>query len=470
MSANPPIRPKDRDRLMQALSAGVVPSIGQHHIAVGRNKELDALLRNIMRVADGGSSFTLVTGEYGSGKTFFVELVNAIALEKKLVATRADLDPQRRLHATQGQARSLYRELMRNISTRAKPEGEALASIVEKFVGSARSEAREANETVESVIHRKLDELKQLTNGYDFADVIAAYCRGHNEGSEQLKSDALRWLRGEFNTKSDARRALGVGSIVDDDNVYDQLKLMARFVRLAGYAGLWCGFDECVILYKMKSPQARDMNYEQILRMLNDSLQGNTVGLGLVLSGTPEFLMDPRRGLYSYGALQLRLTQNKFATGALVDYSGPVLRLSALTPEDFFVLLQKIRHVHASGVSESYLLPDDGIVAFMEHASKRVGDSYFRTPRTTITSFIQLLAVLEQNRDAKWQDLLGAVEVARDTGGEDERRQEEDANGDGPAPSTTVAGAAVQTTTAPSTPNLFPTAEAEDDAFASFKL
>ena len=470
MSANPPIRPRDRDRLMQALSAGVVPSIGQHHIAVGRAKELDAAVRNILRVADGGSSFTLVSGEYGSGKTFYLELVNAIALEKKLVVTRADLDPQRRLYATQGQARSLYRELMRNISTRAKPEGEALASIVEKFVGSAKSEAREAAASVESVIHRKLDELKQLTNGYDFADVIAAYCRGHDEGNEQLKSDAMRWLRGEFNTRTDARRALGVGSIVDDDTVYDQLKLMARFVRLAGYAGLWCGFDECVILYKMKSPQARDMNYEQILRMLNDSLQGNTVGLGLVLSGTPEFLMDPRRGLYSYGALHLRLTQNKFATGTYVDYSGPVLRLSALTPEDFFVLLQKIRHVHAAGVPEAYLLPDEGIVAFMEHASKRVGDSYFRTPRTTITSFIHLLAVLEQNREAKWQDLLGAVEVARDTGGDEERRLEEDENGNEPATNTSDGRTPAKANEAHSTPSLFPVAASDDDAFASFKL
>lgn len=466
MSVNPPIRPKDRDRLMQALAAGVVPSIGQHHIAVGRVQELEAAVRDVMRVSDGGSTFKLVTGEYGSGKTFFLGLVNAIALEKKLVVTKADLTPERRLHATGGQARSLYKELMRNMATRAKPDGEALTSIVEKFVGAAKSEAREANVSADSIIRQKLDVLTHLTNGFDFSDVIAAYCRGHDEGNEQLKSDAIRWLRGEYNTRSDARRALGVGSIVDDNNVYDQLKLMARFVRLAGYSGLWANFDECVNLFKMSNSTARNTNYEQILRMLNDSLQGTTIGLGIVLGGTPEFLLDPRRGLYSYGALQLRLSQNKFTANGLVDYSGPVLRLSALMPEDFFVLLQNIRHVHASGVTENYLLPDDGIEAFMAHAAKRAGESYFRTPRTTITSFVHLLAVLEQNRDASWPTLLGAVKVERDTGGEEERGVQQGDADDGAG----AGGAPRQHEDFGALPVATHQPAADSDVFASFKL
>ena len=254
-------------------------------------------------------------------------------------------------------------------------------------------------------------------NGYDFADVIAAYCRGYEEGNEQLKSDAVRWLRGEFATKTDARQALGVRAIVDDAAVYDQLKLMARFVRLAGFSGLLVGLDELVNLYKLANAQARNSNYEQILRILNDSLQGTAVGLGFVLGGTPEFLLDTRRGLYSYPALQSRLAQNTFATGGLVDYSGPVVRLSSLTPEDFYVLLQKIRGVYAFGDPTKHLLPDQGIFSFMEHCSKRIGETYVRTPRTTITAFINLLAVLEQNQGSAWQALLGGIEVAVDTGG-----------------------------------------------------
>lgn len=302
-------------------------------------------------------------------------------------------------------------------SSRTKPEGGALAGVVEKFISTAKTEAKAAGQTTDAALRQKLNELTELVNGYDFADVIAAYCRGHEEGNEQLKSDAIRWLRGEFTTKTDARRALGVRAIVDDGEVYDQLKLMARFVRLAGFSGLLVSLDELVNLYKLANTQARAANYEQILRILNDSLQGTAVGLGFVLGGTPEFLLDTRRGLYSYPALQSRLAQNTFAANGLVDFSGPVVRLSSLTPEDFYVLLQKIRLVYASGDPAKSLLPDQGIYSFMEHCSKRIGDTYFRTPRTTITSFINMLAVLEQNPTASWTDLLGGIEVCADTGG-----------------------------------------------------
>lgn len=414
---NAPIRPRDRDAVIQSLRAGVVPRSGQHLIQVGRAREIETLVADIARIADGSSAFRVVIGEYGAGKTFFLNLVRSVALEKKLVVATADLNPDRRLHASGGQARSLYAELMRNLSTRTKPDGGALAGIVEKFIATTKTEAKASGQSTEALLRQKLDQLTELVNGYDFADVIAAYCRGYEEGNEKLKSDAIRWLRGEFATKTDARQALGVRSIVDDSEVYDQLKLMARFVRLAGFAGLLVGLDELVNLYKLANTQARNANYEQILRILNDSLQGTAVGLGFVLGGTPEFLLDTRRGLYSYPALQSRLAQNTFASDGLVDFSGPVVRLSSLTPEDFYVLLQKIRFVYAFGEADKFLVPDQGIFSFMEHCSKRIGDTYFRTPRTTITAFINMLAVLEQNPGAAWQDLLGGIEVAADTGG-----------------------------------------------------
>ena len=410
------IRPKERDAVVQSLRAGVVPRVGQHLIQVGRIREIETLVSDIVRIADGGSSFRLIIGEYGAGKTFFLNLVRSIALEKKLVVVSADLTPDRRLHASGGQARSLYAELMRNMATRTKPEGGALGGIVEKFIATAKSEAKEAGRSTEDVIRQKLEHLTELVNGYDFADVIAAYYRGFEEGNEQLKSDAVRWLRGEFTTKTDAKAALGVRTYVDDAAVYDQLKLMARFVRLAGFSGLLVSLDELVNLYKLANAQARNSNYEQILRILNDSLQGTAVGLGFTLGGTPEFLLDTRRGLYSYPALQSRLAQNTFVSSELVDFSGPAVRLSSLTPEDFYVLLQKLRHVYAGGDATKYLLPDQGIASFMEHCSKRIGETYFRTPRTTITSFINLLAVLEQNPGTEWQALLGGLEVAVDTG------------------------------------------------------
>lgn len=425
------IKQKDRDAVIQSLRAGVVPRLGQRLIQVGRVKEIESLISDIDRVAAGGSAFRLVIGEYGSGKTFFLNLIRAVGMEKKLVVTFADLNPDRRLHATGGQARSLYAELTRNFSTRTKPDGGALAGIVERFVSATLTEAKVANESPDAAIHRKLERLSEMVNGYDFSSVIASYWKGFDSGNEQLKSDAIRWLRGEFTTKTDARAALGVRTIVDDASVYDQLKLLSIFVSLAGFAGLFICLDELVNLYKLANVQARNSNYEQLLRILNDSLQGTAVGLGFVLGGTPDFLMDTRRGLYSYPALQSRLAENTFAKQqGLVDFTGPVLRLAGLAPEDFFVLLSKLRDVYAMGEPEKYLLPDEALRAFMEHCQKRIGEAYFRTPRTTITAFINLLAVLEQNPGASWQELLGQVQVEKDTGAVKELPTEDPTTGD----------------------------------------
>ncbi len=407
------IKRRERDTIIQALRAGVVPKLGLQHIQVGRGREIDELIRDITRVGEGGAALRFVIGEYGSGKTFFLNLIRLVALEKGLVVLSADMAPDRRLHATGGQARSLYAEMTRNASTRTRPEGGAMASIVERFAGQAVRVAESDDREPGDVIREKLSHLEELTGGYDFATVIARYWEGFETGDEELKSSALRWLRAEWSTRTDARKALGVRTIIDDANVYDQLKLLAMFVREAGYKGLLVSLDELVNLYKLASSQARKSNYEQILRILNDVLQGSARHLGFVLGGTPEFLMDTRRGLYSYEALQSRLAENTFARDGLVDLSGPVMRLSNLTPEDMYVLLSNVRRVV---LGDETGVPDNALKAFMAHCSQRIGDAYFRTPRNTVTAFVNLLSVLEQNPDASWQGLVDAVPVETDSG------------------------------------------------------
>jgi len=359
--------------------------------------------------------------------------VRTVALNTKLVTMHADLSPDRRLHATGGQARSLYTELTRNMATRAKPDGGALGAVVEKFVAQAISEAHQKNSSPEQVIRVKLESLSEMTGGYDFAAVIAAYWRGHDTGDDSLKSAAVRWLRGEYSTRTDARAALGVRTIIDDANFYDQLKLLARFTTMAGYGGLLVCLDEMVNLYKLANTQARNANYEQILRIVNDSLQGSAAHLGFLFGGTPEFLTDTRRGMYSYAALQSRLAENTFATAGVVDTSGPVLRLSGLTPEDFFVLLGKLATVYASGTPDRAALDDQAIEAFMRHCANRIGEAYFRTPRTTIKAFLDLLAVLEQNPGLDYRQLLDQVDIAADVNPDLEPLPEDDTTA-GPVP------------------------------------
>jgi hypothetical protein len=406
----PKLRPRERDAIIQSLRAGVTPRTGLQHIQVGRVREVEALLKDIDRVCDGGSAFRLIIGDFGSGKSFFLQLIRTIALERGLVTVHGDLSPDRRLHATGGQARNLFAELMRNMSTRTKPDGNALSSVVERFITEARKRAESNGSDVNAVIQERLRSLSELVGGYDFAQVIAAYWRGHEEDNEQLKSDAIRWLRGEFTTKTDARNALGVRTIVDDSSVYDHFKLLSLFVHLAGYKGLLVNLDEMVNLYKLSNQKARVSNYEQILRMLNDCLQGSANHIGFLLSGTPDFLLDPRKGLYSYEALQSRLAENAFAKAAgVTDYTGTTLHLANLAPEEILILLRNLRHVFASGDPAKYLVPDETLTAFLAHCSKKIGDAYFRTPRNTIKAFVDVLAILEQSPQLQWTQLVDKV-------------------------------------------------------------
>ncbi|QCN97436.1 ATP-binding protein (plasmid) [Azospirillum argentinense] len=415
MSDTARIKPKDRDAILQALRAGVVPRLGLQHIQVGRAREVEEVLRDVERIGQGGAAIRFVIGEYGAGKTFFLNLTRLIGLEKRLVVINADLAPDRRLHASGGQARGLYAELLRNMATRTKPDGGALPSVVERFIGDAHKAAKAEGRGVEEVVQQRLAPLEELVSGFDFTTVLTHYWKASEEGSEAGKSAALRWLRAEYSTRTEARQALGVRDIIDDTSFYDYLKLLARFVVIAGYDGLLIVLDEMVNLYKLTSTQARSSNYEQILRILNDVLQGSAAHVGFLLGGTPEFLMDPRRGLYSYPALQSRLAENRFARDGLVDLSGPVIRLQNLTPEDLYVLLNKLRHIHAGGDLARHAVPDEALTAFMDHCSKRIGNAYFRTPRNSVTAFVDLLAVLEQNPAASWRQLLGTLEVAAET-------------------------------------------------------
>jgi len=407
------LKPRERDAIVQALRAGVVPKLGLRHLQVGRAHEIEELVKDIDRIADGGSAIRFIIGEYGSGKTFFMNLIRLVALEKGLVVMFADLAPDRRLHATSGQARSLYAEMARNLATRTKPDGGALTSVVERFVSQVQQEAETKDLLTGNVIRERLAHFEEMTGGFDFAEVIRRYWEGHEAGDEDLKSAALRWLRGEFSTKTDARKALGVRTIVDDASVYDHLKLMSAFVCAAGYKGLLVGLDEMVNLFKLSSAQARNANYEQILRILNDVLQGSAENLGFLLGGTPEFLMNTRRGLYSYEALQSRLAENTFARDGLIDLSGPVIRLASLTPEDLFVLLSNIRAIMQG---EHNALPDASLEAFMAHCSSRIGEAYFRTPRNTVTAFVNMVAVLQQNPGIEWTDLIEKIDVREDRG------------------------------------------------------
>lgn len=428
----PKIKTKERHAVLQALRAGVVPRLGLQHIQVGRKAEISAILSDLDRVAEGSAAIRFIVGRFGAGKSFFLNLVQTVALEKGFLVMRADVTTDRRFQGSGGQARAMVAELVKNMASRARPDGGALTSVVERWISDVTQELREAGtpeDAIEQAIVQRLRPLHEMVGGFDFAEVVARYYRGYVAGDDALQQAAIRWLRAEYETKTEARQALGVRQIVDDAEMYDHLKLLARFARLAGYAGLVVGFDELVVLsHRLSNRKARDANYEQILRMINDCLQGHVEGLAILYCGTDECLEDRRRGLYSYEALATRLAPNAFA-GAAVDLTGPVIRLQNLTVEDLYVLLQRIRHVHAEGDPARYLLPDDGIAAYLQYCSRTLGAEHFLTPRASVTKFVGLLGVLEADANRDWRAALGgadAIAVPANVSAEGERAADDD--------------------------------------------
>ncbi|XXX35742.1 ATP-binding protein [Sorangium sp. So ce117] len=411
--AAPRLKDRERTAILQSLRAGVVPRIGLQHIQVGRKAEVAALLRDLDLAKEGGAAVRFITGRYGAGKSFFLNLVSTVALEKGFLVARADVTLDRRLHGAGGQARALFAELMRNLASKARPDGNALGGVVERWISGVLQEVTAAggdDARVESEIATRLRPLQDLVSGFDFAAVLARYFRAHQAGDSTTQQNATRWLRAEYGTKTEARTDLGVRSIIDDASVYDYLKLFAKFARIAGYSGLVVCIDELAVLsHRLPSARARSVNYEQILRILNDALQGSVEGTVFLFGATDEALEDRRRGLYSYEALATRLAPNEFAKGDVRDLAGPVIRLQNLTPEDLYVLLHRIRDVFAYGDPAKYLLPDDGLKLYIDYCARTLGDGYFKTPRDTVTRFVGLMNLIEQDPSHNWRASLGHV-------------------------------------------------------------
>lgn len=439
------IKPKERDTIIRSLRSGVVPKIGLQHIQVGRSDELKSFVNDITAIANGGASFRLVIGEYGSGKTFFLSLVRTIALQKGLVTMNADLSPNKRLYGSDGQARLLLLDLISSLSTRTKQEGNALQNILEIFISKARQKAEQSQQNIENIILEDLRDLNEYPGGYSFAQVVKKYWIAYNEGNDVLKDHVLRWLKAEYLTKTDSMRDLGVREIISDASFFNTLKLYSILIQKAGYSGLLVCMDEMANLYKITNTSSRKSNYEEILNILNDTLQGSLSNVGFIMSGTPEFLTDGNRGLYSYEALKSRLAENSFSKNlGLTDYNSTVLRLANLTKEELLILLKFLRNVFASGDESKYLVPDEALFAYLNYCANKIGDSYFRTPRNTIKGFLDLLSMLEQYPDKRWSDMIEEIEVTRDV------------------ESTEVADIIAQQTGTQS--------HADDDLFTSFKL
>lgn len=403
--------------ILNSLKGGVVPRIGLPYITVGREVEIQALLHDLDLIADGGASFRFLVGRYGSGKSFLIQTIRTHSMGENFVVADADLSPERRLQGGQGQGLSTYRELIRNLSTKTRPEGGALALVLDRWVINIQRKAAEEcgsssgtvyDQAFHSVLEAFFEPLCELVHGYDFSAVLKKYAFAFAEEDMEAKACVVKWLRGEYRTKTEARRELGVNACIADDSWYDFLKLLAEFLTGAGYKGLVVMVDELVNLYKIPNSVTRQNNYEKILTMYNDTLQGKAHHLGIIMGGTPQSIEDRRRGVYSYEALRSRLTQGRFASEGLSDMLAPVIRLNPLTYEELLVLIEKLADIHAGYFEYQRSLTEDDLVSFLQIEFGRVGSDSHLTPREVIRDFIELLDIVYQNPDASVSSLLGS--------------------------------------------------------------
>ena len=409
--------------IINSLKGGVVPRIGLPYVTVGRELEIRALLHDLELVSEGGASFRFLVGRYGSGKSFLLQTIRNHAMGRGFVVADADLSPERRLQGTKGQGLATYRELMRNLSTKTRPEGGALTLILDRWVSNAQSataleaglapDAPELSALVERRILETTQSLQELVHGYDFARLLTMYYRAYLAGDDDVKANVAKWFRGEYRTRAEAREELGVNVVISDDDWYDYLKVFATFLKGAGYEGLLVLVDELVNLYKIPNAVARQYNYEKILTMYNDTLQGKARYLGIVMSGTPQCVEDRRRGLYSYEALRSRLTQGRFGREGMRDMLAPVIHLEPLTYEELLVLVEKLADIHAGLFGYARSLTEDDLVGFLQAEYGRVGADTHLTPREVIRDFIELLDILCQNPQVTLAELLQSDEFAR---------------------------------------------------------
>ena len=424
--------------IINSLKGGVVPRIGLPYITVGREAEIRALLTDLSLIADGGASFRFLVGRYGSGKSFLLQTIRTHAMGEGFVVADADLSPERRLQGGQGQGLATYRELMRNLSTKTRPEGGALMLILDRWISNLQMQVAgelgtgaaapggapvsngaaapggtpndpALNQAVEARIREQVASLEEMVHGFDFARLLTLYYRAVVDGNDELKGNVARWFRGEYRTKTEARQELGVSIIIGDDDWYDYVKLFAQFLKGAGYQGMLVLIDELVNLYKIPNSVTRQYNYEKILTMYNDTLQGKAHHLGIIMGGTPQSIEDRRRGIFSYEALRSRLTQGRFAAEGMRDMLAPIIHLHPLTYEELLVLIEKLQQIHAGYFGYEARLNESDLVQFLQIEFGRVGADTHLTPREVIRDFIELLDIAYQNPSTPVASILSGV-------------------------------------------------------------
>lgn len=408
--------------VINSFKGGVVPRTGLPYITVGRETEINALLHDVDIISDGGASFRFIVGKYGSGKSFLLQTIRSHVMDRNFVVVDADLSPERRLQGTKGQGLATYKELIRNMSTKTRPDGGALTLILDRWISSVQSQvisesdisdnSPEFDKAVEKKIYEVINTLSEMVHGFDFSKLLTIYYHASREGNDEQKAKVVKWFRGEYVNKTEAKSELGINIIITDDDWYEYIKLFAMFLKMAGYNGLLVLVDELVNIYKIPNSITRQYNYEKILTMYNDTLQGKAKYIGIIMGGTPQCIEDTRRGVYSYEALRSRLADGRFGREGIKDMLAPVIHLTPLTYEEMLVLTEKLADIHAQLFDYQQKITQDDMICFIKLEFGRIGSGSHITPREVIRDFIELLDIIYQNPNINISEFISSESIS----------------------------------------------------------
>lgn len=413
------INPKEASTIIKSLEAGVVPDIGLGHLLVGRKAEVDELIKILSHIEDGDSDLRFWVGDFGSGKSFMLKTIENLALSKNFVVSTIDLNPSRRFYATDRKAVNLYSTVLENIRTKNLRSGNVIESIIEQWISTIFKNLSDEKgydlkelmagfyrDEVIGIILETLSRFEAVGLSYELGQAISKYYEGFITGDRILKLKAIRWIRGDITTKTEAKKELGINEIINDDNYFEAIKNLAELFREIGYQGFVINFDEAVNLYKLPHSTTRQRNYEKILNIYNECKSNLAKGLFINLAATRKTVFDESRGLASYGALKGRLGTEASMDSDFINTNKTVLGLKVLSDEEIYTLLENLVSIYNIHYKTKIDFTSDQIVTYMEGQLNRPGADEFLTPRAVIKDFIEILDIKRQNPDAEISDLL----------------------------------------------------------------
>lgn len=408
--------------LLNALQGGVVPRVGLGYISVGREQEINALLRDIEVIENGGSTFRLISGNYGTGKTFLIQTIKEYLLDKGFVTCDCDLSPERCFIGTNGKNKGLatFQKLVSNISIKTCPEGGALQYILDDFISKIVMD-EENNTSAASNINSKESARKSFqkflipfrtkVHGIEFTNILLRYYDAYQSNDFDEINRCLKWLKGEYRLRSEVKNDFGSSIMITDDDWFDFLDLYVTLFKIIGFKGLFIMFDEVINLFRIINPSYRLKNYEKVLNMYNDTLQGKVKNVGIILAGTPESIYDSTKGLFSYEALKSRLYfANPLQTK--INPLSPIITLSPLTQSDLVVLLERLSVIHSEVTGYNNEISLEEILSFLQYVYGH--SEVVATTRSIIRDFLNLLNTKNDDNSLSFEDVLKNIAPSSD--------------------------------------------------------